>query len=103
MKSDTKLMIAQHAHSDSANVYTYGKSKTFLFSMLIGIEESSFLDVFIQGEKGPYRVVYNRGDVIFVRNDIPHRGCEIMGDCEHHRIHVLTVPKNVPVNADDKT
>ena len=103
MKSDPKLMIAQHPHCDSANSYTYGKSKTFLFSMLIGIEESSFLDVSIQGEKGPHRVVYNRGDVIFIRNDIPHRGCENIGDYEHHRVHVFTVPKNVRVNADDKT
>ena len=103
MKSDPNLMIAQHAHSDSAQAYSYGKSTRFQFSMLIGIEESSFLDVFIRGEKGPHRVVYNRGDVIFVRNDIPHRGCENIGDYEHHRVHVLTVPRNVTVNEDNKT
>ena len=103
LKSDPKLMLAQHAHSDSAVAFSLAKTKTFPFSMMIGIEECSFLDVYIDGETGPHRVVYNRGDVIFVRNDIPHRGCENMGDYEHHRIHVLTVPKNVPVNADDKT
>ena len=103
LKSDPKLMVAQHAHSDSARAFSYGKSKIFQFSILIGIEESSYLDVFIQGENGPHRVVYNRGDVIFVRNDIPHRGCENIGDYEHHRVHVLTVPRNERVKSDDKT
>ena len=39
----------------------------------------------------------------FVRNDIPHRGCENIGDYEHHHVHVLTVPRNVTINQDDKT
>jgi hypothetical protein len=102
-KSEPNLFIAQHAHTDSAPAYTYGKNPKFQFSIMVGIEQSSFLDVFIQGEKGPHRVCYNRGDILFVRNDIPHRGCENLGDYEHHRIHVITIPRNLPDDPEEKT
>ena len=102
-KSEPNLSIAQHAHTDSAFAYSYGKNTRFQFSIMIGIEQSSFLDVFIQRENGPHRVCYNRGDILFVRNDIPHRGCENLGDYEHHRIHVITIPRNLPDDPEGKT
>ena len=96
-------MVVQHAHIDSTNAYSYGRNTRFQFSIMIGIEQSSFLDVFMHGEKGPHHGTYNRGDILFVRNDIPHRGCENIGDYNHHRIHVLTIPRNLPVGPGDKT
>ena len=33
------------------------------------------------------RISIERGDVILVRNDIAHRGCENYSDSVHHRIH----------------
>ena len=102
-KSDPNILIAQHAHTDSASAYAYGKNPQFQCSIMVGIEQSSFLDVYIHGEKGPHRVCYNRGDILFVRNDMPHRGCENLGDYEHHRIHVLTIPRNLPDDPKGKT
>ena len=70
---------------------------------MIGIKQSNFRDVFIHGEKVPHRVAYNRGDILFVRNDMPHRSCENLGDYEHHRIHVLTIPRILPDDPGAKT
>ena len=70
---------------------------------MIGIEQSSFLDVFISGEKGPHCVRYNCGDILFVRNYIHHCSCKNLGDYEHHRIHVLTISRNLPDDPGAKT
>ena len=52
-----------------------------------------------------------RGGILFVRNDIIHRGCEHVSDYKHHRIYYLFDPAclndssdgnlNVIVNAFD--
>ena len=42
--------------------------------MLVGIENSSFIDVLLEGQNNPQCVTYNRGDILFVRNDVPHCG-----------------------------
>ena len=41
------------------------------------------------------RVLIEWGDILFVRNDIPHRECEILTDCEHHRIHCFCDPASL--------
>ena len=105
IKSDIGLSIPQHAHTDSAIAYSYGKrgGKKYDFSMLIGIEHHSFLDILLEGQNNAQRVLYERGDIFFVRNDIPHRGCENIGDFEHHRVHVLVVPHNLQDSNSSKT
>ena len=46
IKSDIGLCIPQHAHTDSAIAYSYGKrAGKFDFSMMIGIDHHSFLDI----------------------------------------------------------
>ena len=35
------------------------------------------------------------GYILFVRNDIPHCGCENLTDYEHHRIHCFCDPTNI--------
>ena len=70
---------------------------------MVGIEEASFLDILLEGQNNPQRVIYNRGDILFVRNDIPHRGCKCIGDYTHHRVHVLTLHRNYVEDKGSKT
>ena len=53
------------------------------------------MDLIPRGKSEPQRVLIERGDVLFVRNDIPHRGCENLSDYTNHRIHILIVPANL--------
>ena len=65
------------------------------FSAVFGIEKESYLDVVPRGKSQPQRVLIERGNVLFVRNDIPHRGCENLSDYTNHRIHILIAPANL--------
>ena len=60
---------------------------------MVVIEHTSFMDILLDGETNTVRVLYEKGDVLFIRNDIPHRGTENIGDFEHYRVHVMTIPR----------
>jgi hypothetical protein len=49
--------------------------------------EDTFLDVRFgkNNSNSAMRVLIKRGDCFFIRNDIPHRGCENMSDFNHYR------------------
>ena len=95
LRSDANLDCAQQAHCDQDLPYSKGSDRFFTFSAIIGIEKESYLDVMHRGKSQPQRVLIERGDVLFVRNDIPHRGCENLTDYPNHRIHILIVPANL--------
>jgi hypothetical protein len=57
--------------------------------------EDTFLDVRL-GEIDanlPMRVLIKQGDCLFIRNDIPHRGCENMSDFDHYRLQCHIEPQ----------
>ena len=103
LKSDPNLDCAQQTHCDQASPFSYGTDKLFTFSAIMGIEKESYLDVCTKGKIEPQRVLIERGDVLFVRNDIPHRGCENLTDYTNHRIHILIIPANMKTNSGTKS
>ena len=40
------------------------------------------------------RVLINRGDILFIRNDVPHCGSENLSGITHHRVYVNFGPNN---------
>ena len=56
-----------------------------------------------RGKSQPQHVLIERGDVLFVRNDIPHSGCENLSDYSNHRIRILVVPANLQDMATAKS
>ena len=103
LKSDTNLDCAQQAHCDQASPNSFGTDNFFTFSAIVGIEKESFFDVVARGKVEPQHVLIERGDVLFVRNDIPHRGCEKLSDYTNHRIHILIVPDNMHEKSTTKS
>ena len=105
LKSEGKLRTCQAMHCDSKTAYSYSKAKAstkFGFSIIVGIEDYSFLD-FVNKEgltNALHRVCMRKGDVLMIRGDIPHRGVENAADHEHYRLHVYCDP--VGIKAEDK-
>ena len=104
LKSEGKLRTCQAVHCDSKKAYAYSKAKAgtkFLFSIIVGIEDYSFLDFANEGaDHGLWRVCIQKGDVLMLRGDIPHRGVENTVDHEHCRLHIYCDP--VGIKSDDK-
>ena len=93
---DAKLLIPQAAHCDANEANSYGHNlKHFNFSILIDVGNHTFLDIFPYDTYIPTRILIERGDVIFVRNDIVHRSCENLTDNSHCRIHCFIEPINI--------
>ena len=61
------------------------------------------MDVAARGKVEPQHILIERGDVLFVRNDIAHRGCENLGNYPNRRIHILIVPTNLHDEAATKS
>ena len=94
LKSDGKLSTTQDVHCDSKKAWSYSNAKAttkFPFSILVGIEDLTFLD-FVNIDNYIPRVCIQRGDLLLVRGDIPHRGVESLADHEHYRVHVYCDP-----------
>ena len=53
------------------------------------------MDLILCGKSEPQRVLIEHGDVLFVRNTIPHRGCGKLSDYTNHRIHISIEPANL--------
>ena len=62
-------------------------------------QDLTFLDFVNIGNYIP-RVCIQRGDLLLVRRDIPHRGVENVADHEHYRVHVYCDP--VGLKEEDK-
>ena len=104
LKSDGKLERTQEWHCDSKNAWHYqqgsGTSSNVKFpmSLLVGIESLSFLDyisVTTNGTDVPQRIAIQRGDVLLLRGDVPHRGVENVAEHEHYRLHVYVDPAGI--------
>ena len=67
-------------------------------SLLIGIESLSFLDyisVSNDGRDVPQHIAIQRGDVLLLRGDVPHRGAENVAEHEHYRVHMYIDPAGI--------
>ena len=93
--SNPNLTISQTAHCDQSDHYSYKRGNTFNFSAIVGIKKNNFLDIKYLNQESVERVLIERGNNLFVRNDIPHRGCENLTDYEHHRIHCFCDPASL--------
>ena len=92
---DANLTIIQTFHCDQAAPYSYKRANKSSFSSIVGVENNSFLDIKPYTHHPPQYVLIERGDVLFVKNDIPRRGCENFIDYKHHRVHYFCDPKNI--------
>ena len=89
LKSDANLYNLQQLHCDEHPAYMYGeKSTRFDMALLVCVEKRSFLYVKLDG-KELKRVLLERGDAIFVRNDIPHYSSENLTQMDNFRLHVF--------------
>ena len=93
LKSSPSLAHPQSVHCDTDDAYSLRGDTVFPFSVLIGLEEYSFLDIKLESHDKAGRVLINRGEALFVRGDIPHRGCENMATHTHYRIHAYVQKK----------
>ena len=103
LKNDRGLTTPQDVHCDSMQAWGYDKSDKFNISVLIGFEKHSFLDVMSKDGSPPYRFCIERGDMLFLRGDIPHRGCETTCDHDHYRIHAYLDPSYKASESKKKT
>jgi hypothetical protein len=59
--------------------------------------EDTFLDVRVKfignTTNSPMRILIKRGDCFFIRNAIPHRGCENMSDLDHYCLQCHIEPE----------
>ena len=57
LKSDGKLLLPQQMHCDAKQewVYSTGKITKFPFSIIIGVEDMSFIDFVMERNKGEVR------------------------------------------------
>ena len=102
LKSDGKLETTQQWHCNSKEAWHYQQSSNtnvkFPLSLLIGIESLSFLDYISVSNNGtdvPQRIAIQRGDVLLLRGDVPHRGVENVAEHEHYRLHVYVDPAGI--------
>ena len=93
LKSDGNLKQPQAVHCDTEFDYSFDGKKKFNFSVMIGFEEYSYLDIKTEYDEQPVRICLQRGDVFLFRGDIPHRGTENHCSQDHFRIHVYVDPK----------
>ena len=88
-KSDANLYNLQQLHCDEHPAYMYGEKYTrFDMALLVCVEKRSFLYVKQDG-KELKRVLLERCDAIFVRNDIPHCSSENLTQKDNFRLHVF--------------
>ena len=93
-RSDAYLKEHQSTHCDAIGAYNYEQTNKFDFSCIFGIEKYSFLDLKPLKDESVLRVLIKRGDILFIRNDVPHRGTESLSGITHHRAHVNCEPNN---------
>ena len=87
---------AKSKNSGASEANTYGNnSKKNIFSILFGLEQYTFLDICPYDTYNPTQILIERGDVVFIRNDIVHRGCENLTDSPYHQIHCFIELNNV--------
>ena len=93
-KSDPNLENLQQLHCDEFQSFSYGNdSKLIQFSALICVEMQSFIMVQPYGYESCC-VLLERGDVLFMRTDVPHAGLENLTDNANYRLHVfIKVPE----------
>ena len=93
IKSDHKMKKPQAPHCDIATAFDYQKwKKQFPFSILIGLEEYSILDILNIETHSVQRVCYSKGDILFFRGDMPHAGTGNLCSRDHYRIHAYVDP-----------
>ena len=95
LRSDPKLTILQTDHCDQAVPCYYKRNNKFNFSTIVGVEIHIFLDIKSSKHESIERVLIKRGDISFVRNNIPHRRCENLIDYEHHHIRCFCDSANI--------
>lgn len=94
-KTDKCMNHPQAYHLDvGPKAYCYKKS-FFPFSMMIGIEDYTFLD-YKDLDDNCIRVCLQRGDMFLFRGDVPHGGTENSANHVHYRIHVYVDSDRVP-------
>ena len=88
------LENVQQLHCDEFQSFSYGNdSKLFQFSALICVKRQSFIMVQPYGYE-VHRVLLERGDVLFMRTDVPRGGLENLTDNENYRLHAfIKVPE----------
>ena len=59
----------------------------FSFSIIIGIEDFTYLDFVDKEEIKVNRICIKKGDVLAFRGDVPHGGTENACDHVHYRLH----------------
>ena len=92
----------QDVHCDVQEAFKYQKkAKIFPFTIFIGLEKYLFIDYVFMDTKEHDRVTICRGDVLFLRGDIPHCGTENMTSHDHYRIHAYVDPPGL--KEDDKS
>ena len=105
LKSDGKLMQPQQLHCDVKQQWFYNTAKSnvkFPFSIIVGVENYSFLDfVHVRKQNTLQRICFQKGDLLFIRGDIPHRGTENSAEHEHYRVHIYCDPAGI--KEDDKS
>ena len=103
LKSDPNLDCTQQAHCDQASPYTFGKELPFTFSEIISMKKESFLNIIARSKGQPQHILIRIGNFLFVRNDIPHHGCENINNHTNYCIHILVVPLNLHYKAAAKS
>ena len=88
-KTDRNMAHPQAFHLDvGPRPWSLSSNKQFFpFSIMIGIEDYTFLDVVDCDEESTRRICIQKGDVLAFRGDIPHGGTENKIDHAHYRIH----------------
>ena len=95
LRSDKNLSEPQEAHTHLVSEYSYRlETKVFHFSCIFGIEQHILVNLRMSHPDYPFHIhaLIKRGDCLFIRNEIPQRGCENMSSVEHHRLHCHTEP-----------
>ena len=89
LKYDPNLATPQSTHIDNKPAHTVKSRNKSNFAAIIGVEHQTFLGIKLAGAINHERMLIERGDVMLVRNDISHRGCENLTDYEYFRVHFL--------------
>ena len=83
------MLIPQAYHLDVGPrpyCFTSHSNKWFPFSIMIGVEDYTFLDY--QDDTGVVnRICIQKGDLLAFRGDVPHGGTENIANHVHYRIH----------------
>ena len=83
---------AQAFHADESVPGTYEEKKNYPFSIIVGVSDRAFLDVVLPHDGSPVRVLLCKGDVLFFRGDVTHRGTENPWDRDNYRLHCYVDP-----------